>query len=295
MRPESGPPTGVPSSYRPTGLGWTRRVDPGKAWTPLETLGHQFDFTWLSLRGMWHAATTYRRQTARTFTDLTWGRGAIVVGGGVVPVLFIMGVSVGAMLGILGYTVLNLLGLGPISGTISAFATTRELAPIIAAVGFAAQAGCRLTAEIGSMRIAEEIDALEAQAIRPIPFVVSTRVLAGIIAIIPTYLVTLTVAYLSAQVMITVVYGQGSGAYNHYFQMFITSRDVLFSLIKVVVFVIGVVIAHAYQGYYASGGPEGVGIASGRAIRASIVLIIVLDMVLTIVMWGFSSSVSFSG
>nr|WP_018177122.1 ABC transporter permease [Jongsikchunia kroppenstedtii] len=264
-------------------------------WIPLEHLGHQLDFTWQSLRGTWHAATTYRKQTLSIFTELTWGRGAVIVGGGVVPVLFIMGVSLGAMLGILGYTVLNLLGLGPISGTMSAFATTRELAPIIAAVGFAAQAGCRLTAEIGSMRISEEIDALEAQAIRPIPFVVSTRVLAGIIAIIPTYLVTLTVAYLSAQLIITKVYGEGAGAYNHYFEMFINAKDVAFSLIKVVVFVIAVVIAHAYQGYHARGGPEGVGIASGRAIRASIVLIIMLDMVLTIIMWGFNSSVSFSG
>ncbi|MET9285965.1 ABC transporter permease [Nocardia beijingensis] len=288
-------PVDTPSTYHPPPVSWTRRIRPGRVWTPLDMLGHQLYFTTRALRGTATAITDYRRQTIATFTDLAWGRGAFVVGGGVAPVLLIMGIAIGAMIGIMGYTALNIMGLGPISGVISAYGTTRELAPITAAIGFAAQAGCRLTAEIGSMRISEEIDALEAQAVQPIPFVVSTRVVAGVVTIIPTYIITLALAYLSAQVMITVVQGEGAGAYGHYFDMFVNARDMVMSLIKVVVFVVIVILVHCYQGFYATGGPEGVGIASGRAIRASLVLVIVADMVLTVLMWGFDSTISFSG
>ncbi|WP_067889364.1 MlaE family ABC transporter permease [Nocardia vaccinii] len=296
MAAQSRIPTGNgPSSHLPQGLAWSRRLRGGRLWAPLDMIGHQLHFAGLVIRGMWMAITTYRRQIGVTFTELAWGRGAFVVGGGVAPVLVILGVAVGAMIGILGHTVLNVLGLGPISGVISAYGATREFAPITAAIGFAAQAGCRLTAEIGSMRISEEIDALEAQAVQPIPFVVSTRVVAGVITIIPTYLITLALSYLSAQVVITVIQGESTGAYGHYFHMFVNGRDVLMSLIKVIVFVVIVIVTHCYQGYYASGGPEGVGIASGRAIRASLVLVIVADMVLTILMWGFHSTISFSG
>src|SRR5690606_40806083 len=91
--------------------------------------------------------------------------------------------------GIVAYSGLRLLSMGPLSGLISAFGITRELAPIAAGVGFAAQAGCRMTAEIGSMRISEEIDALESLGIRSVPFVVTTRVIAGIVAVAPAFVV----------------------------------------------------------------------------------------------------------
>lgn len=91
------------------------------------------------------------------------------------------------------------------------------------------------------------------------------------------------------------VQGQGSGAYDHYFHMFTEPIDLIYSLVKVIVFVLVVTLVHAYQGYHASGGPEGVGIASGRAIRASLVLIVTTDMVLTLVMWGLDATISFSG
>ncbi|MEV0360895.1 ABC transporter permease [Nocardia sp. NPDC050697] len=283
-----------PSAYRPAGLRWTRRLRRG--WEPLEELGFQLRFGVAAVLGVGHALRSYRRQTVAVFTDLAWGNGrSVIVGGGVAPVLVIMGMVAGAMIGILGFTALDMLGMGPLAGAMSALANPRELAPLVAAVGFAAQAGCRMTAEIGAMRISEEIDALEAQAIDPIPYVVSTRLIAAVITVVPVYLIALALGFFTTDLVVTVVQGQGAGAFGHYFRMFVSGPDLAFSLLKVVVFVLLVTGVHTYQGFYATGGPEGVGIASGRAIRASLVLIALSDMALTIAIWGFDTDIGFTG
>lgn len=260
-----------------------------------EQVGHVFTFVIETVMGLRHVATTYRRQTLLYIQEFAWGRGAVLVGGGTAIVLAILGIAVGASIGIQGYASLDLVGMSSLTGFLSSYANTRELAPIIAAIGFAAQAGCRLTAEIGSMRIAEEIDALESMAVRPIPFVVSTRVVAAVTTVIPLYIVTLILGYFAAKLVVTIGHGQSGGTYDFYFNEFLVPRDLLFSVIKVLVFVVSVVIIHSYQGYYATGGAEGVGRASGRAIRSSLIIIVVEDMVLTLLMWGFDSGVRISG
>jgi len=258
-------------------------------------LGHITTFIIDTVAGIRHVATTYRRQTLLYIQEFAWGRGAVLVGGGTAVVLVILGMAVGASIGIQGYASLDLVGMGSLTGFISSYANTRELAPIIAAIGFAAQAGCRLTAEIGSMRIAEEIDALESMAVRPIPYVVSTRVVAAITTIIPLYIVTLILSFAAAKLVVILLHGQSGGTYDFYFNAFLKPQDLAFSVIKVLIFVVSVVIIHSYQGFYATGGAEGVGRASGRAIRSSLIVIVVEDMILTLLMWGFDSGVRISG
>jgi phospholipid/cholesterol/gamma-HCH transport system permease protein len=231
----------------------------------------------------------------RTITDMTWGRGSVIVGGGTVPVLVVLGIAIGAGIGIQSFATLNMLGLGPVTGVVSAFANTRELAPIAAAIGFASQAGCRMTAEIGSMRISEEIDAIESLGLRSLPFVVTTRVIAGVVAIVPTFLIALIVSYFATSAVVVRLHAQAPGVYDHYFYQFTSGYDLLASVVKILVFGIAVILIHCYYGYFAAGGPEGVGIASGRAVRASFVAIIALDMVLTLVLWGVNSSIEFTG
>lgn len=282
-------PSHTPSGYRP---GLTRAAE--VSGRPFEHLGRMVTFCWEVLAGLPHTVRAYRRQTMAAFAETSFGNGSIMVGGGIASVLAVLGLAVGGMIGILGVTSLESLNLAPMSGLITGYAATREMAPIIAAVGFAAQAGCRMTAEIGSMRISEEIDALEAQAIRPIPFVVGTRVLAGILAIVPFYLMSLCLAYLAARFVVSVLYGQSAGAYDRYVEAFVSSGDVVYSTIKVIVFVTVVIVVHTYFGYFASGGPEGVGIASGRAIRASLVLIVTSDMIMSLMFWGLNSGLDFT-
>ncbi|WP_431949637.1 ABC transporter permease [Nocardia lijiangensis] len=284
------------SSYVPAGLGkLTRKLRPSRPWHPLETLGFVAGFVWQALSSIPLTLTHYRAETMRAITNMTWGRGSVIVGGGTVPMMIVLGAAMGASVGVESFATLDMLGMGPVTGLISAFATTRELAPIAAAIGFAAQAGCRMTAEIGSMRISEEIDALEALGLRSVPFVVTTRVIAGAIAIVPTFLIALILSYLACRGLITLVHGQSSGVYDHYFFQFVSGFDVLAAVFKVAIFGTVVILIHCYHGFFATGGPEGVGVASGRAVRASFVAIIAVDMVLSIVLWGFNAAISFTG
>ena len=237
----------------------------------------------------------YRKEVWRLLSDVAWGNGAIVVGGGTVGVMIILGVMGGATVGIEGYTALHLLGMDPITGGLSAFATTREIAPLLAATAFTAQSGCRFTAQLGSMRISEEIDALESIAIRPLPYLVTTRMAAAVLSIVPLYAISLAANYLACQLMFQVQSGQGDGTYLHYFDSFILSTDVIFSFIKVIVFVLLTTFIQCYYGYFASGGPEGVGVAAGHAIRLSIITIVFANLILTLVFWGTTSGMQISG
>ncbi|MEV6558220.1 ABC transporter permease [Nocardia sp. NPDC051756] len=283
--------------YMPPGLRWAGRLVHRRnlPFAPFESIGFIVSFVWQVVSSIPLTMCRYRAETMRKITDMTWGRGSLIVGGGTVPVLVVLGVAMGTGVGIQSFAALNLVGMGPMTGVISAFANTRELAPIAAAVGFAAQAGCRMTAEIGAMRIAEEIDAIEALGLKSVPFVVTTRLIAGAVTVVPTFLVALLLSYVSCSSVVLILHGQSIGVYNHYFFQFVNGWDLIAAVIKILVFSVLVILIHCYQGFFATGGPEGVGIASGRAVRASFIAIITADMVLTVVLWGINSSITFTG
>ncbi|AFA73767.1 hypothetical protein, DUF140 [Gordonia polyisoprenivorans VH2] len=261
----------------------------------LARMGHLITFLVRSIGAVPIAFTHYRKEVWRLLADVAWGNGAIVVGGGTVGVMVILGVMGGATVGIEGYTALNLLGMSPVTGGLSAFATTREIAPLLAATAFTAQSGCRFTAQLGSMRISEEIDALESIAIRPLPYLVTTRMSAAVLAIVPLYSVSLAANYLACQVMFQVQSGQGPGNYLAYFNAFLVSSDMVYSFIKVIIFVLLTTFIQCYYGYFASGGPEGVGVAAGHAIRLAIIVIVFANLVMTLVFWGTSPGIKISG
>ncbi|PHV66078.1 ABC transporter permease [Williamsia muralis] len=287
----------VASKYTPPALKpieWGKKVYQSPRDT-LVLMGHQVTFLVRSVGAVPIAFKHYSKEIWRLLSDVTWGNGAIVVGGGTIGVIILLGIMGGATVGIEGYTALNLLGMSPVTGAISAFATTRELGPLLAAVAFTAQSGCRFTAQLGSMRISEEIDALESIAIRPMPYLVTTRMIAAVIAIIPLYSVSLAANYLACQLMFQVQSGQGRGAYLSYFYQFILSKDMVFSVMKVVVFVLLTTFIQCYYGFFASGGPEGVGVAAGHAIRLSIIVLVFANLLLTLVFWGLSPGIRISG
>jgi phospholipid/cholesterol/gamma-HCH transport system permease protein len=237
----------------------------------------------------------YRREFLRTLSDISWGNGSIVVGGGTVGVALVLGVSAGALLAVEGYNSLNLLGLGPATGLLSSWGSTRELVPVMIALAFITQAGCRFTAQLGAMRISEEIDAMEGMAINPVPYLVTTRVVASVVAAIPLFLACLAVAYFASQTVFAVASGSSLGTYLHYFALFSSGRDVVLATIKAVIFVFVASALQCYYGFYASGGPEGVGVAAGHAMRASISVVIILNALLTMAMWGIDAGARFGG
>ncbi|MGH3414391.1 MAG: MlaE family ABC transporter permease [Marmoricola sp.] len=266
--------------------------------TTLDVLAQFGDFGTFGLKALGASVPTFRRyrdETLRQLMDIAWGSGALIVGGGTVGIMVLLSLSAGTSLGIQGFTGLQLIGLAPLTGFISASANTRELAPIIAALALGAQVGCRFTAQLGSMRISEEVDALEVMAINPMRFLVTTRVLATVFAILPLYLIGLIGSYISSMLSVVVIFGQSPGQYEHYFHAFLSGRDILFSVVKIVVFAVVIALIHCWYGYRAHGGPQAVGEATGRAIRASIVAVVVLDMVMTLIMWGGNSGFRISG
>jgi len=162
-------------------------------------------------------------------------------------------------------------------------------------LGLAATVGCGFTAQLGAMRISEEVDALEVMAIPSLPFLVTTRIIGGLIAIIPLYVVGLLSSYFATRLTVTKFFGQSEGTFDHYFNQFLPPGDVLWSFGKVLVFAVTVILIHCYHGYNASGGPAGVGVAVGRAVRTSIVAINVLDLFLSMAIWGTTTTVRLAG
>jgi phospholipid/cholesterol/gamma-HCH transport system permease protein len=194
-----------------------------------------------------------------------------------------------------GYSSLGDIGIEALTGFLSAFLNVRIVAPIIAGIALAATIGAGATAQLGAMRIAEEIDATEAMAIHSVAYLVSTRIIAGLVAIIPLYVVGLLSSYFATRLTVTLYYGQSPGTYDHYFNQFLPPGDVMWSFGKVLVFSVVVILIHCYHGYTASGGPAGVGVAVGHAVRTSIVAVNVIDLLLSMAIWGSSTTVRLAG
>jgi phospholipid/cholesterol/gamma-HCH transport system permease protein len=237
----------------------------------------------------------YLKETLRLLTEVCFGTGGLAVIGGTLGVMIGMTMFTGLIVGMQGYAALNQLGTAALTGFISAYFNTREVAPLAAGLALSATVGCGFTAQLGAMRISEEIDALEVMAIPSMPYLVTTRVLAGIAAVIPLYAVGLLSSYLASRQITVWLYGQSAGTYDHYFTLFLPPEDVLWSFLKVIVFSALVILSHCYYGYTAQGGPAGVGVAVGRAVRTSIVLISVLDFFLSLAVWGATTTVRISG
>ncbi|MET4426871.1 MULTISPECIES: ABC transporter permease [unclassified Mycolicibacterium] len=262
---------------------------------PFEEVGQWLVFIGQTFYYLPLTARKYGRECLARMIDLAWGRGSLVVDGGVISVLVVLGIAIGGMVAIEAWAILNMIGFGALAGIIAGLGDVREMAPLCLGIAFAAQCGCRLTAEIGSMRISEEIDALEVMGLRPIPFVVGTRLIGGLLCMIPGYLLTLLISFFVSSLLIEGIYAASGGTYQHYLVQFLPVRDIIYSTIKAVMFATAVIIIHCYYGYFASGGPVGVGRASGRAVRASLVAIMTLDFIMTIALWGFKPTFVFKG
>jgi phospholipid/cholesterol/gamma-HCH transport system permease protein len=261
----------------------------------LDALGGQLTFYVRAIAWTPRTLRRYRREVARLLAEVTFGTGALAVIGGTVGVIAFLAFFTGTEVGLQGYAALNQLGTSAYSGFVSAYFNTREIAPLIAGIALAATVGCGFTAQLGAMRISEEVDALEVMAVPSLPFLVTTRIIAGLAAVVPLYVIGLFSSYAATRLIVTGYYGQSVGTYDHYFQLFLPPYDVLWSFGKVVIFAIVIILIHCYYGYHASGGPAGVGVAVGRAVRTSIVAINVVDLLASMAIWGATTTVRLAG
>jgi phospholipid/cholesterol/gamma-HCH transport system permease protein len=258
-------------------------------------LGDQVAFYGKALRAIPFTFIHYRREILRLLAEVSLGRGALVLVAGTLGIIVFEVLAVGSVVGLVGYQGLRQLGIQPYVGFISAYFNTREVAPLVAANALVATVGAGFTAQLGAMRISEEIDAIEVMAIRSVPFMVTTRIIAAFIAVIPLYLVGLIGTYLATRFISVHYNGLTAGTYDHYFDLFLPPVDVLYSFAKVLIFSVILTLICCYYGYNASGGPAGVGVAVGRAVRLSLVAIVVADFFLSLALWGSATTVRIAG
>jgi phospholipid/cholesterol/gamma-HCH transport system permease protein len=197
----------------------------------------------------------------------------------------------GTVVGLQGYAALNQIGAAAFTGFVSAYFNTREIAPLVAGLALSATVGAGFTAQLGAMRINEEVDALEGMGVPSLPYLVTTRIVAGAIAVVPLYALGLISSYFGSRLVTVYFNGQSAGTYDHYFGLFLSPVDVLWSFLKVVLFSVVIILIHTYYGYRASGGPAGVGVAVGRAVRTAIVMINIIDFFMSLAIWGATTTV----
>ena len=159
----------------------------------------------------------------------------------------------------------------------------------------AATIGAGTTAQLGAMRVAEEIDAFEAMAVRSLSYLVSTRLIAGLVVIIPLYSLSTLCAFFAARFITVYANGQSGGLYDHYFTTFLNPTDLLWSFLQAIVMSIAVMLVHTYYGYNAAGGPVGVGVATGEAVRLSLIVVVIITLLTSLAVYGSSGTFTLSG
>jgi phospholipid/cholesterol/gamma-HCH transport system permease protein len=252
----------------------------------LDSVGHVAWFVVTAIGSIGHAMRYYRKETLRLIAEIGMGTGAMAVIGGTSAIVGFVSLSGSSLVAIQGFASLGNIGVEAFTGFFAAMINVRSAAPLVAGVALAATVGAGATAELGAMRISEEIDALEVMGIKSISYLVSTRIMAGFVVIIPLYAIAMILSFLSGQVTTTLFYGQSTGTYEHYFRTFLRPEDVFWSFMDAVIISVIVMLNHCYYGYFASGGPVGVGEAVGRAMRASLVAVALVVLFVALALYG---------
>jgi phospholipid/cholesterol/gamma-HCH transport system permease protein len=258
-------------------------------------LGEQTAFYGQALWSTPDAIRRYPSMVLRQIAGMGMGTGALAVIGGTVVIIGFLTLSTGALIAVQGYNTLSDVGIEALTGFLGAFLNVRFIAPATAGVALAATIGAGATAQIGAMRINEEIDALEVMGIRPITYLASTRIVAGVVAVIPIYTVAVLMSFLATRFGTTIVYGQSRGVYDHYFDTFLQPTELLWSFIEALAMAAAVMAIHTYYGYNVTGGPAGVGEAVGRAVRMSITAGVFILLTITLSVYGQSGNFHLSG
>jgi len=261
----------------------------------LSRLGDHTLFYGRAIAGIPFAATHYRREVIRLVAEISMGAGTLAMIGGTLVIVGFLTLAAGGTLAVQGYSSLGNIGIEALTGFLAAFINVRIAAPIVAGIGLAATFGAGVTAQLGAMRINEEIDALEAMAIRPVSYLVSTRVFAGMLAITPLYAIAVILSFFASQFTTVVLFGQSGGLYQHYFTTFLNPIDLLWSFLQAVLMALTILLIHTYFGYFASGGPAGVGVATGNAVRTSLIVVVSVTLLVSLSIYGTNGNFHLSG
>ena len=229
--------------------------------------------------------SVYSGRVFQFFGESLRQAGILILGSTMViwGLMFVLGLQCG----IEGAYLLRAQGAPSYAGVFSAWCDLREIAPYAFGYMMAAKVGTGIVAELGAMRISDEIDALEVMGVKPMIFLCATRLLGAWMTLAFVYMGGIGVMYLASYIAVVEQIGEtSSGGYFLIFWMFQNPPDLLFSLTKGMVMATAIVIVGCYYGYTASGGPVGVGTATAKSMVLNIILVHIIGMLGTLVFWG---------
>ena len=240
------------------------------------------------------AGLVYSGRALRFFGEVIRQGGILILGSALIIWAFVF--ILGLQCGIQGAYLLRAQGAPSYAGLFSAFCDLREAMPYAFGYILSAKVGTGIVAEIGAMRISDEVDALEVMGVPPVTFLCASRLLAAWIALPFIYLVGIGVMYAASYFAVVEQVGDvSSGGYELIFWMFQDPTDVVFSLVKGMTMATVIVLVGCYYGYTASGGPVGVGTATAKSMVFNIVAVHILGMLGTLVFWGANPRMPIGG
>jgi phospholipid/cholesterol/gamma-HCH transport system permease protein len=227
----------------------------------------------------------YSLRVFRFFGEALRQSGILIIGSTIViwGLVFVIGLECG----IEGAYFTESTGTPAYSGVFTAWCDLRELVPYAFGYMMAAKVGTGIVAELGAMRISDEIDALEVMGIDSMTFLCATRLLAAWLVLPFMYLAAIGMGFLASYIAVVQQIGYvSSGGYFLIFWQFQNPPDFLYSLIKAMFMATAIVLVGCYYGYNASGGPVGVGTATAKSMVLNLVLVHLIGMLGTQVFWG---------
>jgi phospholipid/cholesterol/gamma-HCH transport system permease protein len=253
---------------------------------------------WLALPREWIASSgeiagfsgkiigdVYSLRVFRFFGETLRQAGILIISSTLIiwALMFILGLQCG----IQGAYFTEASGAPAYSGVFTAWCDLREIIPYAFGYMMSAKVGTGIVAELGAMRISDEIDALEVMGIDSLTFLCATRLLAAWLVLPFLYLAGIGGAFLASYIAVVDQVGVvSSGGYFLIFWQFQNPPDFVYSLIKAMVMATAIVLVGCYYGYNASGGPVGVGTATAKSMVMNIVLVHVIGMLGTQIFWG---------
>ena len=201
------------------------------------------------------------------------------------PIILITVAFSGAVLSLYMSQIVVRWGVGSYTGGVVALSITREIAPVLTAVIVAARSGSAIAAELGSMKVTEQIDALKALAVNPIEYLVVPRLIAAVV-MMPLLGVIADVVGTYAGYLVAVINGVAGGGFINSIRSEITMHDITMGMIKTIFFAVVISIVGSQQGLQTTGGATGVGKSTTGAVVISIVIIYILNFLLAYIMFG---------
>lgn len=210
-----------------------------------------------------------------------FGRAMLEIGYFSLPVVALTAVFTGMVLALQSYTGFSRFSAQGAVANLVVLSVTRELGPVLAGLMVAGRIGAAMAAELGTMRVTDQIDALTTLSTNPMKYLVAPRLLAGIIALPLLVLIADILGVMGGFIVSTVKLGFNVGTYLQNTINFLHAEDVISGLVKAAVFGFLITLMGCYQGYHSKGGAQGVGAATTAAVVSASILILAFDYVLT--------------